>query len=196
MRTRNTDKEQLVKSKAIDLLLRDGLEGFSVNKLAKECGISVATLYIYYKDKDDLIMQIGQEEVKNMSAQMLEGFDPEAKFEEGLRVQWKNRAKCVLNNPKIAQLFEQLRTSTYHEAIMDAFKNEFKEHMGRFMKNAVDRGEILAMPVEVYWSIAYAPLYNLLRFHNEGRSLAGKKFVINDKIMWQTFDLVLRALKK
>jgi hypothetical protein len=141
-------------------------------------------------------MQIGQEEVKNMSTQMLEGFDPEAKFEEGLRVQWKNRAKCVLNNPKIAQLFEQLRTSTYHEAIMDAFKNEFKEHMGRFMKNAVDRGEILAMPVEVYWSIAYAPLYNLLRFHNEGRSLAGKKFVINDKIMWQTFDLVLRALKK
>lgn len=196
MRTRNTNKEQLVKSKAIDLLLRDGLEGFSVNKLAKECGISVATLYIYYKDKDDLIMQIGQEEVKNMSAQMLEGFDPEAKFEEGLRVQWKNRAKCVLNNPKIAQLFEQLRTSTYQEAIMDAFKNEFKEHMGRFMKNAVDRGEILAMPVEVYWSIAYAPLYNLLRFHNEGRSLAGKKFVINDKIMWQTFDLVLRALKK
>ncbi|HEY1032166.1 MAG TPA: TetR/AcrR family transcriptional regulator [Flavipsychrobacter sp.] len=196
MRTRNTDKVQLVKSKAIDLLLRDGLEGFSVNKLAKECGISVATLYIYYKDKDDLIMQIGMEEVRKMSAQMLEGFDPEAKFEEGLRVQWKNRAKCVLNNPKIAQLFEQLRTSTYHEAIMDAFKNEFKEHMGRFMKNAVDRGEILAMPVEVYWSIAYAPLYNLLRFHNEGRSLAGKKFVINDKIMWQTFDLVLRALKK
>lgn len=196
MRTRNADKVQLVKSKAIDLLLRDGLEGFSVNKLAKECGISVATLYIYYKDKDDLIMQIGMEEVRKMTTQMLEGFDPEAKFEEGLRVQWKNRAKCVLNNPKIAQLFEQLRTSTYHEAIMDAFKNEFKEHMGRFMKNAVDRGEILAMPVEVYWSIAYAPLYNLLRFHNEGRSLAGKKFVINDKIMWQTFDLVLRALKK
>lgn len=196
MRTRNTDKVQLVKSKAIDLLLRDGLEGFSVNKLAKECGISVATLYIYYKDKDDLIMQIGMEEVRKMSAQMLEGFDPEAKFEEGLRIQWKNRAKCVLNNPKIAQLFEQLRTSTYHEAIMDAFKNEFKEHMGRFMKNAVDRGEILAMPVEVYWSIAYAPLYNLLRFHNEGRSLAGKKFVMNDRIMWQTFDLVLRALKK
>lgn len=196
MRTRNTDKVQLVKSKAIDLLLRDGLEGFSVNKLAKECGISVATLYIYYKDKDDLIMQIGMEEVRKMTTQMLEGFDPEAKFEEGLRVQWKNRAKCVLNNPKIAQLFEQLRTSTYHEAIMDAFKNEFKEHMGRFMKNAVDRGEIHAIPLEVYWSVAYAPLYTLLRFHNEGRSLAGKKFVINDKIMWQTFDLVLRALKK
>ena len=72
----------------------------------------------------------------------------------------------------------------------------FKHNMGKFVKNAVERGEIEAMPIEVYWSIAYAPLYSLLRFHNEGRSLAGKKFVMNDKIMWQTFDLVVKALRK
>ena len=47
MRTRDTDKEQLVKQKAIELLVNDGLDGFSMNKLAKACDIAVATLDIY-----------------------------------------------------------------------------------------------------------------------------------------------------
>ncbi|WP_245895661.1 TetR/AcrR family transcriptional regulator [Flavobacterium album] len=61
MRTRNADKEELVKQKAIELLVKEGFQGFSMNKLAKASGISVATLYIYYQDKDDLIKQIGIE---------------------------------------------------------------------------------------------------------------------------------------
>ena len=55
MRTRNIDKQELVKKKAIEMLVDIGFEGFSMNKLAQACDISVATLYIYYKDKDDLI---------------------------------------------------------------------------------------------------------------------------------------------
>ncbi len=64
------------------------------------------------------------------------------------------------------------------------------------MGNAVVRGEINPMPVEVYWSVAFAPLYNLIRFHNEGHSLAGKPFELTDTVLWATFDLVLKALTK
>jgi AcrR family transcriptional regulator len=196
MRTRNADKEQLVKQQAIEMLVRDGLEGFSVNKLAKACGISVATLYIYYKDKDDLIVQIALEEAKHMSAVILKNFDPESSFEEGLRQQWKNRSKYMLDNPTAALLFEQLRSSSYSERVFKNTTAEFKESMGKFMKNAVDRGEIDLLPIEVYWSVAFAPLYNLIRFHSEGRNMGGKPFMLNNKILWQTFDLVLKGLKK
>ena len=61
MRTRDTDKEKLVIEKAIELIVSDGFEGFSMNKLARLCKISVATLYIYYQHKDDLIKKIGIE---------------------------------------------------------------------------------------------------------------------------------------
>ena len=196
MRTRNADKEQLVKQQAIEMLVRDGFEGFSVNKLAKACGISVATLYIYYKDKDDLIVKIALEEAKNMSVAILKNFDTEQSFEEGLRQQWKNRSKYMLENPTTALLFEQLRSSSYHDRVFKNLTSDFKETMGRFMKNAVDRGEIDLLPIEVYWTIAFAPLYSLIRFHSEGRSMGGKPFVLNNKIMWQTFDLVVKALKK
>lgn len=172
------------------------MEGFSVNKLAKACGISVATLYIYYKDKDDLIIKIAAEEAERMGDIMLENFDPETSFEEGLRQQWKNRTKHMLDNLMAIQFFEQLRSSTYQDVIYDSFIIRFKDTLGKFVQNCVDRGEMNPMPLEVYWSVAYAPLYNLIRFHHEGKSVGGRKFKLTDELIWQTFDLVLKALKK
>jgi TetR/AcrR family transcriptional repressor of multidrug resistance operon len=196
MRARDINKVELVKQKAIELMVEMGFEGFTMNKLAKACEISVATLYIYYQDKDDLILKVGIAEVERMSAIMLENFDPECSFEEGLKQQWKNRAKCLLENPMSAQMIEQLRTSTYQSKVLEVFGKNFKEPLGKFMQNSIDRGEIDAMPFETYWSVAFAPLYNLIRFHNEGQSLGGKPFELTDEILWKTFDLVLKALKK
>ena len=47
MRTRDPNKEEQVKQKAIEMLVKLGIEGFGMNRLAKESGVSVATLYIY-----------------------------------------------------------------------------------------------------------------------------------------------------
>jgi len=195
MRPRNTDKQELVQQKAIEMLVTDGFEGFSVNKLAKACEISVATLYIYYKDKDDLIIQIARQQAEKMTHEILRDFDPEMSLEEGLRIQWRNRYRHQMENPLTALLFEQLRSSTYQERVFSPLLASFKESMGRFMRNAVERGEMEKMPLEVFWSVAYAPLYNLLRFHHEGRSIGGRAFEVKDKMVWQTFDLVLKALK-
>lgn len=195
MRIRDTDKVKLVKQKAIELLVSSGFEGFSMNKLAKACNISVATLYIYYKDKDDLIIQIAQEEGRRMNEIILTDFDPEQSFADGLRLQWKNRAKFMLDHPMSMSFFEQLRTSTYHAQVMGSIFGDFKETMGKFVKNARKRGELAEMPVEIYWSIAFAPLYSLLRFNAQGTSVGGMPFTLNEKILWATFDRVLVALK-
>lgn len=196
MRTRNTIKVELVKQRAKELLVKDGFEGFSVNNLAKVCGISVATLYIYYKDKDDLIVKIASEEMNKMTSAIFKDFDPEAGFEAGMRIQWKNRYRYMIKNPQSAPLLEQLRSSTYQKAIFKSTIDEFSNMMGRFFHNALSKGEIDEYPVGVFWSVAFAPLYSLIRFNSEGTSVGGKPFKITDKLVWQTFDLVMKAFKK
>ncbi len=196
MRTRNTDKVELVKEKTIELIVQDGFEGFSLNKLAKACGISVATLYIYYKDRDDLILQIGQEAAKKWNEVMLKDFDPGLSFEEGLRIQWKNRCEFSLQHPLTMRFFEQLRNSTYQQKIMETMMADFKEAMGAFVKNAINRREIIKeLTPEIFWSIAYSPLYNLINFHNQKQNISGMPFELTDEIVWRTFDLVIKALK-
>ncbi len=52
------------------------------------------------------------------------------------------------------------------------------------------------MPFEIYWSIAFSPLYMLIRFHNQGKSVGGRTFKMTEDILCKTFDLVIKELKK
>lgn len=200
MRTRDINKEQLVKEKAIATIVKYGLEGFTINKLAKACGISVGTPYVYYKDKDDLIIRIVLEEGAKMEEAMNKDFDPGASLEDGLRIQWRNRFHYMMENPLVGRFFDQINSSTYQQQFSDMFTNgeflsRFRENMNAFIKNAVDRREMDAMTFEEYWSIAFSPLYSLTRFHQQGHSLTGLPFKISDEVLWATFDRVIKALK-
>jgi TetR/AcrR family transcriptional repressor of multidrug resistance operon len=202
MRTRDINKEQLVKQKAIETIVKYGLEGFTINKLAKACGISVGTPYVYYKDKDDLIVKIVMEEGARMEEAMLLDFDPDASLEDGLRIQWRNRFNYMIENPMLGQFFDQINSSTYQDQFLKMFNGEegnlmslFKKDITTFIQNVVKRGEMDEMPFEVYWSVAYSPLYSLLRFHHRGKSIGGKPFQITDEILWAAFDRVIKALK-
>lgn len=195
MRVRDEDKVKLVKQKAIESIVKDGLEGFSMNKLAKLCEISVATLYIYYKDKDDLIISIAHEQGDQMADAFIENFHADLSLEEGMRVQWVNRYNYLKANPLTHLFVEQLRNSTYQQRFLEDFMKKFKLVVKQFMINTVERGEINPMPVEVFWSIAYAPLYSLVRFDQEGQGLGGKPFTMSDEVLWKTFELVIKALK-
>ena len=195
MRTRDTDKEALVKLKAVELLVTSGFEGFSTNKLAKLCNMSVATLYIYYKDKDDLIVQIGREEVRKMRQAVSEGFQAELSLEEGLRTQWKNRYHYLINNTLISSFFEQLRTSSYQDLIYSGFRDDEGNRLSQFVDQVIVREEIKPMPMEVFWSVAFSPLHTLIRAHHEGQRATGKLFTLTEPLLWQAFDLVLKGLK-
>jgi len=194
MRTRNFDKQELVKKKAIEMLVDIGFQGFSMNKLAKACDISVATLYIYYKDKDDLINKIGTEIGRQFMAITLKNFSPRMPFAEGLRKQWENRAGFALKFPKEVACYEIIRNSQHGDNIKDESLKEFRADMGKFCENAIRNKELIPVSVNTYWSIAYGPLYTLLRFHEEGKSIGGATFKFSKKIMEETFQLVLKAL--
>ncbi|URM38924.1 TetR/AcrR family transcriptional regulator [Flavobacterium anhuiense] len=194
MRTRDINKEEIVKQKAIEMIVNQGIEGFGMNRLAKECGISVATLYIYYSDKEDLIRKIGIEIGQNFFEKMFDGFSTNMSFRDGLRNQWENRIYFTQNFALQATCFELLRHSTYGDAIIQEVTGEYKQMMTDFMLSAIERKELISVPYEVFWSIAYGSLYSLLEFHKDGKSMSGKSFVLKEEIKNETFNLVLKAL--
>ncbi|KGO93909.1 TetR/AcrR family transcriptional regulator [Flavobacterium subsaxonicum] len=196
MRTRDTDKEKLVIAKAIEQIVQDGFQGFSMNKLAKACNISVATLYIYYQDKDDLIMKIGEEIGVDFFASTVKDFSPEMPFEEGLWKQWQNRAAFALEFPLQVACFEVIKHSPYRDQIMQSgLLADFKVMMRQFIDNALNNKQLVPMSFEVFWSVAYGPLYTLLNFHREGKSMGGKTFTLTPDMMEEAFNATIKALK-
>lgn len=203
MRIRDIIKEQLVKDKAIEIIVQYGLEGFTMNKLAKACSISVGTPYIYYKDKDDLILKIVLEEGSKMEKTINKDFYPELTFEDGLRIQWRNRFHYMLENPMLGKFFDQIGSSSYHQQFLELYKSnsngfltELRDNMARFIFNCIDRGETQDLSIEVFWAIAFAPLYTLMKFHQQGQSVTGAPFIISEDLIWNSFGCVIKALKK
>ena len=194
MRTRDSNKEEIVKQKAIALLVENGIEGFSMNRLAKESKISVATLYIYYSDKDDLIKKIGIEIGKNFLDGMSKDFLPTMGFKEGLFIQWENRIRYTQERPLEVSCWELLTHSSYGEHILDKSLTDFKTTMKTFFNNAVEKKELIPVSKEVFWSIAYGPLYSLLHFERDGKNFGGGPFKLNNKITKEAFELVIKAL--
>lgn len=58
MRTRDSNKIKALEDATYDLVEEAGIANFSINKLAKRAGVSVATAYIYYANKADLLGQL------------------------------------------------------------------------------------------------------------------------------------------
>jgi len=194
MRARDEHKEKSIREKALKMIVKEGIEGFSIQKLAKAAKVSPATIYIYFKDKEDLILQLCKEAGEKMAEITLKNFEPSMSFAEGLKIQWVDRAKYCLKYPEQMHFLEQIRHSPLQDKLMNMMNEKFKNAMNLFVTNAIRRKELVKVPVEVYWSIAFAPLYNLVKFHMSGKSIGGNKFVLSDKIMKDTFELVLKAL--
>jgi AcrR family transcriptional regulator len=195
MRSRDEQKKLAIRDKTIDMVVKSGLDGFSMQKLARAAGVSPATLYIYYKDREDLLLQICLEISNELFEASIKDFDADMHFAEGLKIQWRNRAKFFQEHPVELEFIEQIRYSPLNEKIRETLFKKFSSVLGKFSHNAVTRGELVPLPFEVYWSVAYAPLYQLLKFHAQEKSYVNKKFQVTDEIMDQSLQLILKALK-
>lgn len=84
MRVKDDKKIESIKQAAIKLIQELGFHGTSVSKIAKEAGVSPATIYIYYDNKEDMLREIYLELKKNMFScifkNIAEGMDAKKTF--------------------------------------------------------------------------------------------------------------------
>jgi len=61
MRLRDEDKQRRIKEAMVNLILREGIDGTSMSKIAKEAGVSAATIYVYYESKEEMLAEVFRE---------------------------------------------------------------------------------------------------------------------------------------
>ena len=61
MRLRDEDKQRRIKEAMVNLILREGIDGTSMSKIAREAGVSPATIYVYYENKEEMLTEVFRE---------------------------------------------------------------------------------------------------------------------------------------
>lgn len=194
MRPRDSQKEESICAMAVQIAVRDGLDGLTMNKLAKAAGVSPATIYIYFKDRDDMLLQVSLREELRMFEETLKDFDPKMDFETGLRQQWKNRANYFMKDAYRLRFMEQIKNTRFHEEVRKCGQSHTSV-LGEFVKNAIANKELRPLTLEVYWALAYAPLYQLIKFHVNKKGMLGRAYQLNDADFEEALQIVLKGLR-
>ncbi len=194
MRIRDEHKEFAIRERAMEMIVAQGFDGLSMQKLAKMANVSPATIYIYYKNREDLLNSLYNTVNETFAQVALKNFNPKASLEDGLWLQWKNRMKFIMEFPTYYQFFEQFRNSPliHHK---DIKSQEFKENMKAFVVNAIKRGELAKMEPEIFWSLAYGSFYSLIKFHLQGKSMMSENYKVTDAKIKILLKMVIKALK-
>ena len=92
MRTLDLAKRAAICDSAVRLINRLGFHGVSIAKIAKDAGVSPASIYIYFEDKTDMLQQIylnlKEEMVGFVMAELNPDDDYVAKFRHLFLRQW------------------------------------------------------------------------------------------------------------
>jgi len=85
MRHKNNEKSRKIIAAATKIFAKKGFYKAKISEIAQEAGIADGTIYIYFKHKDDILIALFEEKMKevldNMKKQISLESDPFAKIE-------------------------------------------------------------------------------------------------------------------
>ena len=196
MRPKNIEKEEAIRRIALQIIQEEGLENLSMQKLAKAANISPRTIYIKYEDKEDLLVKLFVDEVLSAyETAVLENFSEDMEFAEGIRLIWRNTFRYLKNNRPHFSLMQYGKSSPLlNKAYRDKNiqEGQFFSPIHRFIKNNIKQGIIKNLPYQVYRSLLFAPLLDLVNEYYEHKERS--KQIITEKIVLESCEAVIKGL--
>ncbi len=113
MRFKDDVKKEALFEATVKLVNDIGFVSSSVSKIAKEAGVSPATIYVYHQNKEDLLVSTYVDIKLKMSKAILEKFDSTLPIRDILRNVWYNMFDYVSKNLVYYKYVEQFSNSPY-----------------------------------------------------------------------------------
>jgi len=194
MRTKNEQKERSVQEAALKMIVEQGFKGLSMQKLAKEANVSPATIYIYYKDRQDLLNKLYLQVLERTNKAALQDFKADMPFADGLTLLWLNRFRYYAKHPADFYFIQQFINSPQITGVEES-EDTYGNLMQAFYKTAVKNKQVAKLPLEIYWPIAYSPLYQLIKFHLQKSVHPAPAIHVTETKLLAALKLVLKALQ-
>jgi Transcriptional regulator len=110
MRKKDDEKQRCIKNAVVQLILEAGFQGASISKIAKVAGVSPATVYIYYENKDAMLRDIYQEYAEDTIQSLLECLSPNMAGEEIVEELIRQYYSFIVENKEIFHFIEQFNS--------------------------------------------------------------------------------------
>lgn len=135
MRLKDDNKINIIFKASLNLIFKDGIAGLTMAKIAKQAGLATGTLYIYFKNKEELINELYRTLEKQSAERFLKGYDKTLPYKIGLKIIWMNYLKHRIEYNEESIFMEQYYRSPYitrkHKRIAELMKSPIHQIIRR-----------------------------------------------------------------
>ncbi|NHJ26028.1 MAG: TetR/AcrR family transcriptional regulator, partial [Candidatus Lokiarchaeota archaeon] len=188
MRLRDQKKQDAIVRTVIRLVNDLGFSGFSISKIAEEAGVSPATIYIYFENKEDLFTKIYIDIRKRMSQEALKRVDNKKSIKTQFKSIWHDFIIYALEHIDhlvYREHFEQ--TSMMNNIHLEEF--ELFNHVTNLFKQGITKNSIKDLPLSFLIAFAFVPIITLVKFNFEGR------ITMNEDLINQASEIAWNSIK-
>jgi len=158
MRHKDEQKQTAIINATIRLVNEIGFAASSVAKIAKEANVSPATIYIYYENKEDLLVSTYIEIKKNLSRAILADFDETMPIRDIFRNVWFKMFDFFSHHPESFLYTEQFSNSPY-AALVDKEKMSFLyAPLNRIVQRGIEQKIIKDVPLDILCAFVFYPV--------------------------------------
>lgn len=149
--------------KATDTLMaKYGVQYLSTHKIAKEAGVSVGTIYLYFKDKDELLNQL----VIYLFSHFEQAFhhlpNTELPWFEQYRQLWHATWLYLQENPQVVQNMHQYEALPTFRSTVLACQNSDQMAWSKFFREGQKAGVLVDLPIYVLGAMSLHTIWELM----------------------------------
>jgi AcrR family transcriptional regulator len=167
MRPKDQTKYNAIINTSLKLVKELGFTDISISKIAKQANISPATIYIHFKNREDLFTKLYTKIRTEMSNGALKGVNEELDIEQVFKSIWISSFSYNLNHPDYLIYREKFEQTPMMENIKHK-DFELYNYVTNLFQRGIKEHIIKDLSIPLLTSFAFVPIITLLNFHFEG----------------------------
>lgn len=106
-----------------EILIEDGFSKMSMRKIAKRAEITATSIYLHFKNKDDLLLTLIEESIANLKKALMDAIDPSKELIRQLEDLAETYIEYALHHPQEYQVIYMVRPEEMPKYPKEKFKN-------------------------------------------------------------------------
>jgi AcrR family transcriptional regulator len=161
----------------LQLVKEHGLSGITMSMIAKKAGLATGTVYTYFENKEQLILQLFDKCFHNYATDYFAGFDPEAPFKVAFTTIWMNMVRHSVAKFSELIFIEQC----FHSPFISEETRKASKDLFQPWRDLLERGkkEKLIKQLDTVWLMIYirGPIREMVKYAEYNKVKITKEFI-------------------
>lgn len=150
---------------ADELMAKNGVQNLSTHKIAKQAGVSVGTIYLYFKDKEELLNCLVTYLFERFHGYLAQHYDANLPLFEQYRALWKATWQFLTENPNITLNLHQYESLPNFSTLLATYMSTDELACNKFIQMGKTQGILVDLDQQLIFTLSLRTVWEIRRLH-------------------------------